>query len=83
MHNLFHSDDERLAKQVMIEQKESGQENCWYSEVKEITEKLQIHDDPEKMTKPEWKKITKDAIHAEVEAEAKAKCAGMKKLRNN
>ena len=49
--------------------------------MKEITEKLQIDDDPEKMTKPEWKKITKDAIHAEVEAEAKVKCAGMKKLR--
>ena len=81
LHNLFHSDDERLAKQVMVEQKQSGQENCWYSEVKEIIELLQIHHDPEEMTKQEWKKITKDAIYAKVEVEAKTKSADMKKLR--
>jgi hypothetical protein len=81
LHNLFHSTEERLAKQVMVEQKQSGQENCWYSEVKEIIKVLQITDDPEELTKQAWKKITKAAIHSRVEEEAKAKCAVMKKLR--
>ena len=81
LHNLLHSDDDRLAKLILIEQKRSAQPNCWYSEIKTVIETLQIKQDPESTSKQEWKTATKGAIQEKVIAEAKEKIKGMKKLR--
>jgi hypothetical protein len=82
LHNLLHSDDERLAKHILIAQKLSEQLNCWYSEIETVMEDLEItQHDPAVLKKPEWKKITKDAIQEKVKAEAKDKMKCMKKLR--
>ena len=81
LHNLLHSDDERLAKLIVIEQKRSEQPNCWYSEIKTVIETLQIKQDPANTSKQEWKTATKEAIQEKVAAEAKEKIKSMKKLR--
>ena len=81
LHNLQHSDDERTAKQVINEQKNNNEKECWYSEVKELMCCLEIEKDPVGVMKPEWKRIVKEAIKKKVYEEAEEKKKSMKKLR--
>ena len=81
LHNLLHSDDERVAKQVIIDQRDTMQSQCWYSEVRDTIEDLELRKNPEETIKPEWKKITKEAITKKVINEATGKKMNMKKLR--
>ena len=81
LHNLLHSDDERIAKQIILDQRDTKQSKCWYSEVRETIEDLGLTKDPSKCMKPEWKRSTKEAITKKVKEEANEKKESLKKLR--
>ena len=81
LHNLFHSDDERTAKQVIKGQQRNHEKECWYSEAKDALCYLAIDKHPEDAIKSEWKRITKEKINKKVQEEAEVKRREMKKLR--
>ena len=81
LHNLQHSEDERTAKQVVNEQKNNNEKQCWYSEVEDVMCYLEIEKDPVETNKPEWKRTVKEAINKKIQGEAEEKRNEMKKLR--
>ena len=81
LHNLVHSDDNRVAKRAINDQKLSKQPNCFYSEVQETLSLLGIRKEPEKVQKSEWKKVIKDSIMKKVRKVASVKRQNMTKLR--
>ncbi len=81
LHNLLTSDNDRVAKHVISDQKVAEQPNCFYSEVNDLLMLLNIQKDPSKMKKNEWKKLMKDNITKKVKQEAKNKQQTLTKLR--
>ena len=62
------SDDDRLGKRLVANQKERGSENSWYGETQRIAEELEIEIHKlEEMTKQEWKKLVKKKIQEKIE----------------
>ncbi len=58
-HWLLTSDDERMAKKVLLDQEDCGISNCWYSELEEIAEAYKIDisiGSINKKTKSTWKR---------------------------
>jgi hypothetical protein len=81
LHNLLNSDDDRTAKQVITEQRDNNEEECWYSEMRDVMVNLGIVRDPAEATKEEWKRKAKETISVKVKEEAEEKIRVMKKLR--
>ena len=68
LHNLMHSENNRVAKQVLLDQMNKRIPNCWYDEIKEISHIYNIELEKVKTTsKGEWKKTIKGAINKTVE----------------
>ena len=61
--NLIKSDEERMAKKILMDQIEQQRNNCWYSELKGQMEEYEIFDGIEQIKyykKSKWKKLVKD-----------------------
>ena len=59
-HQLMHSEDKRIAKWVIKDQQVRGQEKCWYQDVKEIADRMEINiDEIGRISKSQRKKIVK------------------------
>ena len=82
-HQLMHSDNKRVAKQVIQDQKVRKQENCWYEDVRQIAERLQINiEEVTTRKKSEWKSLTKKRLQKEIEEKLCQKRREMTKLRH-
>ncbi len=83
-HTLVHSDDERTAKAVIMEQERDETENCWFHDVKmeaktigiDLTRQL-----AETKTGDEWKTMIKTRIREEFRRICSEKVGSMTKLR--
>ncbi len=83
-HNLVHSDDERRAKAVILEQEREEMEECWFHDVKmesatigiELTRRL-----VESKSKEQWKTLVNGKIEKEYEKMCEEKIRTMSKLR--
>ena len=62
LQNLLKSDDKRLCKRIVINQRDSEEEGTFYDTTKEKLEKYNIDLEVENMTKSELKKKVKDKI---------------------
>ena len=81
LHNLKHSDDERVTKQIVRVQEEEEREGTWISGVQRLIKKYEIKKDVMKVLKSEWKKEVKENIHKKVEEEIRSQCKSMSKTR--
>ena len=83
-HQLMHSDDKRVVKQVVQDQKVRKQEKCWYEDVRQIAERLQMNIQEVMMRKKsEWKNIIKTRLQKEIEEISYQKRQEMTKLRHS
>ena len=91
VHNLVNSDENRIAKTILIEQSKENKIN-YYNEVKAVTDELGITMDIEtltKITKSEWKTLTKEKIKEKIlldtekEVQSKTKMRFIKKNKLN
>ena len=55
LHNILHSDEKRIIKQIVRIQKEEGREGTWYTEAEEIIKKHKITMNVEEFPKSKWK----------------------------
>ena len=82
-HHLIHSDEKRIARQLVINQKERNEVN-WYTGVKEWLNILKMETDVNKIigiTKSMWKKTLKIKLEEVIREVVKEKKKTMKKLR--
>ena len=80
--NLLKSDDRRLAKRVILDQKESEEEDTFYDTAKQRLEKYGVDIDMiADMKKSELKKTVKERINNKMEAMFEETAEKMKKLR--
>ena len=83
-HNLVHSDDERRAKIVILEQEREEMEECWFHNVKmesttigiDLTRRL-----VESKSKEQWKTFVNGKVEKEYEKMCEEKIRTMSKLR--
>ena len=83
-HGIINSDDDRIAKQIFIEQEATGQESCWFSELKDIGREIgmEVGGERAKMTmKSEWKKEAKSKIRKIADEIEEEKIKSMPKMR--
>ena len=66
-HNLSNSDDRRIAKNLIIEQKKMNRKGTWFNRVQEIMVEYEIDDNPQKVLKSGWKKNVKQKIREKTE----------------
>ena len=80
--DLVSSDDSRISKKVIMEQKEYNWEIGWYKELKETADKYQVDlVKVETSTKSDWKKEIKHKINEWVRLETTRKSTQMTKLK--
>ena len=83
-HGIINSDDDRIAKQIFIEQEDTGQEKCWFSELKEIGLEIGMEVGRERASltmKSEWKKEAKSKIRKIADEIEQEKIKTMPKMR--
>lgn len=79
--NIKNSEDTRLSRKVIMEQKERKWEIGWYKELTEIATKHKIDlTGTDTLMKSEWKKLVKERIATSIGEEAERKISEMKKL---
>ena len=69
-HWFITSNNSRLAKQVLLNQVNSGLPHCWYTELETIAKEYDIDIEIEttsKKIKSKWKKEIKEKIHKRIE----------------
>jgi hypothetical protein len=72
LHQLLKSEKERFARIILIEQQKNSIPKCWYSEIKVLSNQLQVNVDFEEVmnyTKNEWKKYINKAINKRISKE--------------
>ena len=80
--NLITSDDQRLGKKVIVEQKKSNEEG-WYKQTERIASELGIDiERAEKDTKAVWKKELKKLIEEKMDKELEEKAQQYRKMRH-
>ena len=80
----MNSDENRIARKIVVEQENSGLENCWFSEVKKEGESIGIAVEKEQVIdvpKSTWKRTVKIKIRKSFEQKCKEKIGNMTKLR--
>ena len=79
-HNIMNSDDDRMIKNIVIEQRRHLRRGTWYHSITELIEKygIEISHDELKST---WKKHVKKRIAAAIEEEVREGCAKSSKGR--
>ena len=81
--NIITSDDERLGKQIVLDQKRQEWRKTWYSETEKKAKELGIRlQDAEEVSKAEWKKKVKTRIGKALQDEAEKKEYEMSKTRH-
>ncbi len=80
-HNIKHSEEDRVIKQIVRVQEEEERPGTWNEEVKLIIKKYGIEKDVEKVMKSEWKNEAKKKIGKNVEEEIRKCCKEMSKTR--
>ena len=83
-HNIVNSDDDRIAKQVIHEQEESGHKECWVGNTFEEARNMGIEVNESAVKgkkKSTWKREVKKKIAEAVERDLEAKKGEFKKLR--
>ena len=61
-HNILHSDDERIIKQIVKEQKDVARESTWLASVNRLMIKYKITLNPNEVSKLVWKKHIRPRI---------------------
>ena len=72
-HNIMNSDDNRLLKHIVMEQKRNLRSGTWYHSITEIVRKYDIHMS-DNVRKSQWKKHVKGRIRIVVEEEIRNGC---------
>ena len=83
-HSLINSDEERTAKQIVIQQETLKHQHCWYGNLNLEAECINIILDKNRllgMKKSTWKKFVKKKIQEAFQKEFEEKKKSMKKLR--
>jgi hypothetical protein len=83
-HTLMNSEEKRIARRIVVEQENSGLENCWFSDVKKEGESIGIGVERDKVLdvpKSAWKRIVKIKIKKSFEEKCREKIGNMTKLR--
>ena len=80
-HNLMHSEDDRVTKNMLMVQEQEDREGTWFSDVRKKLETYEIIKDVNKVLKSEWKKEVKEKISNSVEKQVRAGCANGSKTR--
>ena len=73
-HNLVNSDDRRIAKQLIEEQKKMDRDGTWYSGIQKIMLEYEIEDTAIEELKSSWKKKVKGKIYEKTEAYVRENC---------
>ena len=81
LQNIMNSDDRRLCKRVILNQRESEDDNTFYATTKKILQKYDIDVDVENMTKSELKKKAKEKIRQKMAKIVREAAEKMTKLR--
>ena len=81
-HHIIHSDERRVIKKVIIEQKNSLRKGTWYHGVTQLITKYNIKENAEEVLKSAWKRIVKKQIKDIKEKEIKSNCKGRSKSRS-
>ena len=81
--NLVKSDDDRLSKNVIMNEEKYAIEKTWYCELKSMAENYKINiGDVKKLQKSEWKKTVKYQIRTAVKTKSEDAKMKMTKLRH-
>ena len=73
-HNFIRSDEKRIAKQLINQQKIQNRKSTWYSSVQREIQKYCITINPELSLKSKWKKHVKERINNTVTKELQKEC---------
>ena len=67
-YELWNSDNDRVAKRILIQQKDNEKENCWFSEVNCMMNQIEVEiDDVSVMTKNEWSSNVRKKLISQIE----------------
>ena len=80
-HNLVNSDDRRIAKQLIEEQKKMDRDGTWYSGIQKIMLEYEIEDTAIEELKSSWKKKVKGKIYEKTEEYLRENCKDKSKCR--
>ena len=80
-HNIVTSDNKRVIKKVVEEQKINRRSTTWYASIRREIEKYGIELNPQETLKSRWKKHVKQKINDTMEYEIRGKCTNMTKGR--
>jgi hypothetical protein len=81
-HTLIHSDDKRVAKMLVEEQKNNDIPRTFYSKVKEISKLININlNNADKMGKEKWRKQCKDKLRENIQTRMNKYISESTKLR--
>ena len=88
-HNIISSDEKRIIKKIILEQKKREYENTWYAEIIRILKKYSIDDkDITSFTKSQWKRMIKKKMDDKIVEENQkyiknnAKCRMLNAINN-
>lgn len=81
--NIITSNEERLARKIVEEQKRKDDQSGWYGEINNLAKEYKINiESANKMKKQEWKKHVKEKIWIRIQEQSREKERGMTKLRH-
>ena len=80
-HNIVNSDERRIVKKVIEEQRKMDREGTWFDGIKKILEKYGINDTTKEDLKSTWKKKVKTRIAEETEKHLRVVCQEKSKAR--
>ena len=72
--HIVHSDDDRIIKRIVMQQRESPRKGTWYYGVQELIEKYKIRENVEEMVKSAWKSIVKANVRRVTEEHIRTRC---------
>ena len=73
-HNIINSDETRIIKKIIMEQRNFARKGTWYHGITLILKKYGVTDNPECVNKSKWKKTVKECIRRKTEESIKDKC---------
>ena len=81
-HNIINSDETRIIKIIIMEQRNFARKGTWYHGITLILKKYGVTDNPECVNKSKWKKTVKECIRRKTEESIKDKCKEQSKSRS-
>ena len=79
-HNIINSDDERLIKNIVMEQQRTNRSGTWYHSIEKLFERYKIEKSHEEL-KSTWKRHVKEQIASTIEGDIRSGCSKMSKGR--